>query len=177
MRVIAPLIFLAAPLAAECPQAPDHTVALDSLFAEIQSASSQFEGLNLGQQLWQYWADAPDDVAQEILDRGMTRRSGLDFLGAISDFDRLIAYCPDYAEGYNQRAFAFFLSRKYESALPDLDRAIELSPRHTGALTGRALTLIALGRVLEAQKDLRTALDLNPWLHERRFLIELGEEL
>ena len=177
MRAIAPLLFLAAPLAAECPQAPDHSVALDSLFAEIQAASSQVEGLTLGQKLWQYWADAPDDVAQDILDRGMARLAGSDFLGAIAYFDRLIAYCPDYAEGYNQRAFAYFLSRNYEAALPDLDRAIELSPRHTGALTGRAMTLIALERYLEAQRDLRFALELNPWLNERRFLMELGEEL
>ena len=177
MRAIAPLLFLAAPLAAECPQAPDHTAALDSLFAEIQAASTQFEGLNLGRQLWQYWADAPDEVAQEILDRGMTRRNGMDYLGAISDFDRLVNYCPNYAEGYNQRAFALFLAGRFEAALPDLDRAVELSPRHTGAITGRAMTFLALGRTLEAQRDLRLALDLNPWLHERELLEQLGEQL
>lgn len=177
MRLLAPLIFLASPLAAECPASPNHSEALDALFAEIQSATSQIEGLSIGVRLWQYWTDAPDEVAQKILDRGMNRRSGFDFIGAISDFDRLIEYCPNYAEGYNQRAFAHYLSNDFEAALPDLNRALELSPRHLGALSGRAMTLMALGRDVEAQKDLRAALALNPWLPERSYLLPLGEEL
>ena len=111
--------------------------------------------------------------AQEILDRGMRRRSAYDFLGAMQDFDRLIAYCPDYAEGYNQRGFVSFIRQDYPAALIDLDRVIALSPRHTGALTGRALTLMALGRTAEARADLLVALALNPWLPERRFLDQL----
>ena len=82
----------------------------------------------------------------------------------------LIGYCPNYAEGYNQRAFAAFLSGDYEAALVDLDRAIDLQPVHLGALTGKALTLIEMGRTDEAQVVLRTALDINPWLAERALL-------
>lgn len=105
----------------------------------------------------------------------MTRRSGFDFFGALSDFDTLIAYCPDYAEGYNQRALVNFLRADYEAVLPDLDRAISLSPRHVGAIMGRMATLMALGRRVEAQIDLNRGLALNPWLPERA-LIE-GEKL
>ena len=32
--------------------------------------------------------------------------------------DELIAYCPDYAEGYNQRAFAEYLRFNYSAAIP-----------------------------------------------------------
>ncbi|UZD91732.1 tetratricopeptide repeat protein [Cognatishimia activa] len=177
MRALIPFLFMASPLMAECPEAPDHTAALDAIFAEIQTATTQTQGLTIGVRLWEYWTDAPDEIAQKILDRGMNRRSGFDFFGARSDFDRLVEYCPDFAEGYNQRAFVNYLSNDFEAALPDLDRAIELSPRHVGALSGRALTLMALGRDFEAQRDLRAALELNPWLPERSYLLPLGEEL
>ena len=100
----------------------------------------------------------------------MTRRDAWDLLGAIEDFDKLIAYCPFYAEGYNQRAFAHFLRQDFEAALPDLDRAIELSPNHVAAISGRALTLLGLQRIDEAREALQQALELNPWLSERHLL-------
>ncbi|MEL7462256.1 MAG: tetratricopeptide repeat protein, partial [Pseudomonadota bacterium] len=92
--------------------------------------------------------------------------------------NRLVDYCPDYAEGYNQRAFAAFLQADYDAALADLDLALDRSPTHLGALSGKALTLMGMGRNDIAQDVLREALALNPWLPERRFLIERpGEKL
>ncbi|MEQ8342287.1 MAG: hypothetical protein RID15_00905 [Marinovum algicola] len=156
-----------------CPPPPDHTETFDGLFEEVQAAPDAGAAQQVVNRMWALWADAPDARAQEILDRGMRRRSAYDFLGAMQDFDRLIAYCPDYAEGYNQRGFVSFIRQDYPAALIDLDRVIALSPRHTGALTGRALTLMALGRTAEARADLLVALALNPWLPERRFLDQL----
>ena len=84
--------------------------------------------------------------------------------------DELVAYCPAYAEGFNQRGFVRFIAGDYAGALPDLDRALELQPTHLGALTGRAMTLIALNRDAAARQDLRRAVHLNPWLPEQRLL-------
>jgi tetratricopeptide (TPR) repeat protein len=102
-----------------------------------------------------------------LLDRGMERRASYDFLAAYEALDRLVAYCPDYAEGYNQRAFVSFLRQDFAAALADLDRALALSPDHVAALSGRALTLLGLGRTEEARLALSRALALNPWLPER----------
>lgn len=157
----------AAAAAASCPPAPDHTQPLEQLLSEVQSASGEQEARLIANRMWQYWADAPDDRAQEILDRGMTRRAGFDLFGALEDFDALIAYCPDYAEGYNQRAFVHYLRRDFASALADLDRALAISPRHVAALSGRALSLYGLARMEEARTALAAALLLNPWLPER----------
>ncbi len=132
--------------ASECPQAPDHSAAVDALIAQVQAADNQVTAQEISNDMWALWADAPDEAAQEILDRGMRKRSAWDLLGAREEFDRLVRYCPEYAEGYNQRAFVNFLRQDFKAALPDLDRAIELSPRHVAALSGRALTLIGLGR-------------------------------
>lgn len=157
---------------ADCPAPPDHDVGIARVIEEMRVARSEAEARALSPKLWALWTDAPDEPAQALLDDGMNRQLAYDFLGALEYFDRLVAYCPGYAEGYNQRAFVNFLRQDYAAALPDLDRALELSPTHLGALTGRAMTLMALGRQDEAQQDLRVAVGLNPWLPERQLLLD-----
>lgn len=168
MRFLLLCTTVALPISAlACPQAPDHSAAVDMLISKVQAAKDPATAQQLSDEMWAYWVDAPDETAQEILDRGMRKRAAWDLIGAQEDFDTLVDYCPEYAEGYNQRAFVSFLSQDFAAALPDLDRAIALSPRHVGALSGRVLTLIGLGRDTEAQDALATALELNPWLPER----------
>lgn len=166
----------ATPVWAECPAAPDISDDLSQLIGEIRDAPNDMAARDISSQMWQLWLQAPDEAAQAVLDEGMRRRESYDFLGAIDAYDRLIAYCPNYAEGYNQRAFIFFLQEKFDAALPDLDRALALSPRHVGAQSGRALTLMNLGRLDEARTQLRAALENNPWLSER-FLLSKGGPL
>ena len=173
------LLTLPGPLAAgTCPEAPDHSAALEDLIEEARSAPDERAARRISNDMWRYWADAPDQRAQELLDEGMARREAHDLAGAVDSFDALVAYCPDYAEGYNQRAFVNFLRGDYAEALPDLERALALSPRHVAAMTGQALTLMGLGRDGEAALVLRAALDLNPWLSERSLLpvLEAGED-
>ncbi len=156
--------------AQECPAVPDHTDALNALFEATQSAEDEQSARILSDDMWAYWIDAPDQHAQDLLDEGMSRREAYDFDGALGALDALVSYCPDYAEGYNQRAFVNFIRQDYEAALPDLERAIDLSPRHLGVLTGQALTLFAMNRNAESALVLRRALALNPWLSERHML-------
>lgn len=161
-----------------CPASPDHSQALSKLFAEARAAKTEAEGQAISDQMWALWTSAPDEVAQELLNSGIRKRGVYDFLGAVQDFDRLIAYCPDYAEGYNQRAFVRFLQQDYETALLDLEQALRLSPAHVGALSGKALTLMGLGQTEAGQAVLKNALTLNPWLPERHLIPPpKGEEL
>jgi len=169
----------AAPALAEtCPASPSHSDALDALVAEAQAAPDRATGMDVSNRMWTLWADAPDARAQELLDEGMGRREIHDYAGAMTALEALIAYCPDYAEGYNQRAFVHFLRQDYDAALPDLNRTLDLLPRHVAALTGKALTLTALDRQGEAALALRAALGMNPWLSERSLLpvLEKGED-
>ena len=155
---------------AECPAPPNHSGALANLINDANSAETEAQGKAISSQMWELWADAPDAAAQAILDRGMGRRSAFDLLGAIADFDTLVAYCPDYAEGYNQRAFANFLQGNFARAEVDLRKAIELSPNHVAARAGLALTYMQMDRVDEARAALEAALKLNPWLSERHLI-------
>lgn len=168
---------LAVPAAAsECPAAPDHSSQTDAVIARIQKSADAVSAKQISNEVWQYYADAPDDTAQEMLDSGMRKRASWDLLSALDDFDRLVAYCPNYAEGFNQRAFVNFLRGDFEAALPDLERALELNPRHIGARSGKAVSMIGLGREAEAQDAIAEALELNPWLPEGALLRPVGDK-
>ena len=172
------LLILAATLAqlfgsaaiAECPAAPVVRNEILTLIAKAQSAKSFTEGRRVSGQMWLVWLRAPDEQAQTMLDTGMSHRETFDFPKALAEFDGLIAYCPAYAEGWNQRAYIHFLSENYEQALADLDAALILQPFHIAAQSGRALTLMNLGRLKEARAQLLNAVDNNPWLSERALL-------
>lgn len=168
------MLLLLSPVAAlgqdRCAALPDRSALIDPLYDDLRLAPGPQEARELSNRLWEIWLDAPDARAQTLLDQGIA----LNRIGAHDEareiFGQLIDYCPDYAEGYNQRAFAAFLAQDYDAALSDLDRALAREPRHLGALTGKALSLIGLGRTEEAQIPLRAALRLNRWLSERALL-------
>ena len=162
-------------VAQDCPANLPEDPRLGPLMEQVKTAPDEMSALLTTNELWAVWATAPDEQAQEILDVGIERRALNDLESARAAFDALIEYCPNYAEGYNQRAFVSVISGKIEQALPDLDRAIELDPDHYPALTGRAMVLMHMGRLQEASETLQTALDLNPWLPERRFMADLPE--
>lgn len=165
------LHLLAAPAQSACPDPPDHGAAESDLLDRLATARSAPEGQNISNKLWQLYLDAPDAKAQVLLDEGMALRRNGNLSESITLLDDLVDYCPDYAEGWNQRAFSYYLGAHFEQALADLDRALALSPRHVPAMSGKALTLIGMGRDATAQKILRQALDLNPWLAERAYLV------
>ncbi len=156
-------------LSQSCPPAPDHAVRTAELIEALRSGSAR-EAPVFSSALWVLWRDAPDQKAQDLLDQGIGHIGEQQFDKAKIVLDELVSYCPEFAEGYNQRAFAAFLSQDYAGALIDLDAAIALNPVHIAAISGRGLTLLGLGRKEDAYQAIRDALDLNPWLSERRFL-------
>ena len=157
---------------ADCSVGTDYTEELSQIVDQMQFAPDQGAAQVLSGKMWEIWLDAPDELAQAMLDEGLANLRYGDYVLSRASLSELIDYCPNYAEGYNQRAYVAFLSGDYAAALVDLDAAIALQPVHLGALTGKARTLIELDRSDEAQDVLRTALAINPWLGERALLTE-----
>ncbi len=176
LTLSAVLAILAVPASAGCPAPADIGAEARALFAKLRDSESEREARVHTNQLWELWAKAPDEAAQDILDTGMRYRRDHNFLAALDSFDKLIEYCPDYAEGYNQRAFVLFLQGEYAKALTDLDAALEINPEHVAAMAGKGLTLIGLGELDAGRVVLEEALEINPWLPERRLLPGLKDE-
>ena len=81
-----------------------------------------------------------------------------------------VVHAPQFAEGWNQLGYVFFLAGKYDASLVAIEKTLELEPMHYAALAGRAIILIQQGKNAEAQVALKQALAIDPWLKERRLI-------
>lgn len=81
-----------------------------------------------------------------LLDRGMAAMADGDMTSALFHFSALIDHAPDFAEGYNARATAYFQSQKYGLALEDIRRTLALNPHHFGAMSGLAIIFEEIGQ-------------------------------
>ena len=162
--------------ASECPAVKDTTAEQDKLHIELRNSHTEMNGRAASDHLWIIWTTAPDEKSQALMDHGRERIRVADYEKAEAAFDELIAYCPHYAEGWNQRAFVHHLRQNYSAALEDIAVTLDLEPRHFGALAGRATVLISMGRTEIGHIALRAALKINPWLSER-YLLPIGEDI
>lgn len=166
--------FLTPTFAQSCPSVQVDLPLQDQLYAALKSAPNEMEGRTIHSEIWETWITAPDEKSQELMDQGRERVRVADYEQAEALFGQLIDYCPDYAEGWNQRAHVRYLRLDYDNALEDITEALEREPRHFGALSGRGLILISIGRHNIGYVALREAIDLNPWMSER-YLLPAGE--
>jgi len=142
-----------------------------SLLNDLRGAESELEGSTAESALWEYWVgQAPTPETRALLDEGQARRDAYDFAAAEEFFHQLVTLAPEYAEGYNQRAFARFLREKYAQAQADLEKTLELEPAHFGALSGLYHIYAKQGSFDKAFEYLRQAVEIHPWLKERSAL-------
>ena len=156
---------------ADCAgQHPFVSASTGPLLDRLAEAQTEDEGVEIASQIWQLWSKAPDKKSQELLDKGVQSIGWGAFGEAETALTYLIDYCPNYAEAWNQRAFARFLNNDFDGALEDIDRVLEMEPRHFGALAGRGLTLLRQGRQTLGLNAIRDAVAVHPWINERHLL-------
>lgn len=144
----------------------------DRLFDALKNAPTEAAGRMAENAIWEYWmAAGPTEGIRLDVAEAMRARDGYDFDAALEILNGVVADAPDYAEGWNQRAFVHFLKGSLDESLEDIDRALELEPKHFAALSGKAIVLMQQGRVELSQKALRQAVAIHPWLRERSMLI------
>lgn len=164
--------FLATDANAACPDAPDRSDARAALHTQLLQSRSEGEANRIADRLWEIWLEAPDAEAQALLDKGILQRESYALAESEETLDLLVTYCPDYPEGYNQRAFTRFLRGNTDGSLDDLEVVLDADPYHFGALSGQALNLMQQGRTQLAQQALRKAVKVHPWLRERHMLVD-----
>jgi Flp pilus assembly protein TadD len=107
-----------------------------------------------------------------LLARGREALEGEEYEKALDHFTALVDLDPDFAEGWNARATAWYLKDEYWRAVADIQRAIELEPRHFGALSGLGVILERIGDTEGALRAYRAAIDLNPHLETAQKAVE-----
>ncbi|MCY0096472.1 tetratricopeptide repeat protein [Hoeflea ulvae] len=170
-NVLGHLAMLAVAAASPSVLLADTASQRDRLFAALKAARTEQEGREAENAIWRWWLDqAPTLEIRDAIDHGMERRESYDFEAAETAFDIAVRDAPDYAEGWNQRAFARFLRDNADGALSDLERAVELEPQHFGAWSGMFHILLRMGRTEVAYAALARAVAIHPWLKERGML-------
>ena len=97
------------------------------------------------------------------LSRGNAHLRAKEYDKAIVEFTRAIELRPDFAEAYNNRAYATYC--KYDGTgnpLADLNRALELRPEFPHAYNTRGCVYMAAGKPDKALADFNRAIELQP---------------
>ena len=112
--------------------------------------------------LWNIWSRSGDQDIDSMLIAGKKHLEDENFLEAVEQFTSVIEAAPNFAEGYNQRAIAYFMLEKWENALEDCKQAIILNPHHFGAFAGMGHVYLRLGQLGDAIDAYKQALTINP---------------
>jgi len=114
------------------------------------------------QGLWALWTRSGDPMVDRLLAGGTELMSNGAYAEAIDVFSDVIQRAPDFAEGWNKRATAYFLAGEYRKSIADCEEVFKRNPKHFGALSGDGQNWLALGEIDKSLEYLRRALEVNP---------------
>jgi len=114
------------------------------------------------QALWILWSRSGDEALDRLLERGVDEMQSGRHAEAIATFSEVIRRRPAFAEGWNKRATALYLSGEYQRSLADCAEVVKRNPRHFGALSGAGLNHLELEEHRQALAWFRRALEVNP---------------
>jgi tetratricopeptide (TPR) repeat protein len=127
--------------------------------------------------LWAVWSRSGDARVDDLLKRGISEMNSEHFAEATATFTRVIELKPDFAEGWNKRATAYYLAGEYRRSLADCDEVIKRNPSHFGALSGYGQIYLQLDQPEKALEYFRRALAVNPNLDGVQAAIDRLEAL
>ena len=134
---------------------------LDDLYAQLADPDLK-SWEQVERQIWSEWSQSGSPAMDLLLDRGRTAMEAGDWGKAIEHLTALTDHAPDFAEGWNARATAYYHLGRYGPAMSDIQRTLALDPRHFGAISGLALILEDLGYAEDALKAYREVQAIHP---------------
>ncbi len=152
-HVVAALL-LATPVQADTAEVE---ALLEGLRGADPDAAAQIEN-----RIYEIWSQSGSPSMDLLLTRGRDALEAGDTVLAIRHFTALIDHAPDFAEGYNGRATAYFQAGRYGLSLEDIRQTLVLNPRHFSAMSGLALILEEMGRSEDALEAWREVEQINP---------------
>jgi tetratricopeptide (TPR) repeat protein len=126
--------------------------------------------------LWSVWSRSGDPDVDRTFAEGVAQMNG-DLGRAIETFSRIIERMPAFAEAWNKRATAYYLTGQYQESLADCAEVMRRNPHHFGALSGYGLIYLRLDRPARALHYFEQALAVNPNLSDVRRMVERLRDL
>jgi len=122
--------------------------------------------------LWQVWSRSGDAEIDRLLAVGVEQLNEQRLTESVDTFSTIIDKKPEFAEGWNKRATAYFLLGRYDRSLADCDETVKRNPYHFGALSGYGLIYLQLNQPARALEYFERALTIDPNLDQVRESIE-----
>jgi tetratricopeptide (TPR) repeat protein len=169
--VCALLLALGAPAEAQSPptpaatpaaRAPSPSEALDELFARLAASRDADEADGLVAAIDRLNLRSGSDTADLLMARAVTTMESGNYPLSLALLDRIVALQPQWAEGWNKRATARYLSGDAEGAMADIAETLRRDPRHLGALAEMGMILEDSGRQDDALRAYERALAIAP---------------
>jgi tetratricopeptide (TPR) repeat protein len=133
---------------------------------------------NAEQALWSIWFRSDDESVSAMMQKGTNHIKKQQYGEAIQVFSEVIRIAANFAEGYNQRAIAYFMSDELSKSIEDCKKTVELNPFHFGALAGMGQCYLKLGDLAAAMDAFQRALEINPNLYAiERIILEIQSML
>ena len=123
---------------------------LPNLFDQLSISENSKEINKITKQIWDIWHETNDIKIEEDFYRGMESMRTRDLIKSIVFFTRVIEKKPNFAEGWNKRATAYFMMGEFDKSMLDINQTLKLEPRHFGALDGMGLIFMHLQQYNQA---------------------------
>jgi tetratricopeptide (TPR) repeat protein len=154
--IVAALLLLSSPVWADDAR-------LDDLFQQLQTATDE-EAAQITGMIWLEWSKSGSPAMDLLLKRGRDAMNAGQPGLAIQHFSALIDHAPDFAEGYNARATAYYQTGDFGPSVSDIAKTLTLNPRHFGALSGLGMIFEQINEPEKALEVYKAALAINPHL-------------
>jgi tetratricopeptide (TPR) repeat protein len=134
---------------------------LDELYAQLlDPPEGDWESVE--QDIWKEWSKSGSDAMDLLLERGNQAMADGDLEKAVEHFTALTDHAPEFAEGWNARATAFFLMEEYGLSIADIQTTLKLNPKHFGALAGLGMIFENLDQPENALRAYKAAKAVHP---------------
>jgi tetratricopeptide (TPR) repeat protein len=145
---------------------------LDDLFTRLSAAKDEAEANGVANLIERRWSRSGSDTADLLMSRAGDAIQAKDHALAIELLDRVVTLKPEWAEGWNKRATAFFMMDDPVSSIADIRQVLTREPRHFGAWAGLGHIYMSGGDKKHALEAYRKALAIHPYLAKLKEIVE-----
>jgi len=128
--------------------------------------------VRIERQILRHWGRSGSASIDHLFNRGQQALRAGQAEDAIAHFSAVIDHDPAFAEAWNGRATAYFLTNRLGQSLTDIEQVLILNPQHFGALAGLGLIMEQLERPDAARAAYVASLAVHP--HQERVQASLA---
>ena len=151
---------------------------LADLYAHLATADTVDDAKRIQATIERLWTHSGSDTVGLLMQRASKALGAKDHDLALKFLDYVVKLAPDYAEGFNRRAYIHFARNDMASAVGDLRRTLALEPNHFRALDGLAQIWRQTGNAKGALSVVKQLLEVHPhWEGAARMAEELAREV